>query len=308
MNNVSDYDQFSYDYSQYWEKRRYEHLSEKYLLDKLFKGKSGNWFLDIGGSYGRLASTYVKNYRNPVILDYSAKTLRKNYEVLQNKYPNIHLIAANAYKMPFKENVFDGGLLVRVLHHIENPAEYFKELKRIMKNGSQYIQEFANKMHIKARIRALLKGDKDFFTKEPYAQPSIAITEGTEDDVEGIFYNFHPAYMREIMIKNGFIIKKKRGCSFLRSPFFKKIFNDNIMLFFEKIFQNTLFFSNIPPSIVFEAELKKAKSKAVEYENLEDILACPNCKGDLKIDEDTAKCKKCKKEYKKKDNVWDFRA
>ena len=79
------------------------------------------------------------------------------------------------------------------------------------------------------------------------------------------------------------------------------------MLFFEKIFQNILYFSNIPPSIVFETELKKSKTKVVEHENLEDILACPNCKGDLKIDGDKATCKKCKKEYKKEDNVWDFR-
>jgi len=42
---------------------------------------------------------------------------------LVNKYPGIHLIAANAYKMPFKNNTFDGGLMVRVLHHIENPKE-----------------------------------------------------------------------------------------------------------------------------------------------------------------------------------------
>lgn len=307
MNNVSDYDLFSYDYSQYWNKRRYEHLSEKYLLDKVFKKKQGDWFLDVGGSYGRLTPTYYKKYKNPVILDYSAKTLRNNYEILKNKYPNIHLVAANAYKMPFKESVFDGGLMVRVLHHIENPDEYFGELKKIMKSGADYIQEFANKMHIKAVLRAVLKRDKEFFTKEPYIQPSLAISEGTKDNVEGIFYNFHPQYVREVMTKNGFVVDKKHGCSFLRSPLFKKIFNDSTLLFFEKIFQNTLSFTNIPPSIFFETKVKKVKTKGMEYKNLEDILLCPSCKGNIQIDKDIAKCSNCKKEYTKENNVWDFR-
>jgi len=307
MNNISDYDLFSYDYSQYWEKRRYEHLAETHLLNKIFKKKQGDWFLDVGGSYGRLTPTYLKRYKNPVILDYSAKTLRNNYEILKNKYPNIHLIAANAYKMPFKENIFDGGLMVRVLHHIENPIEYFKELKRVMKSGADYIQEFANKMHIKAVIRALLKRNKEFFTKEPYLQPSISITEGTSKNIEGIFYNFHPTYVKKIMSENGFEIKKKIGCSFLRSPLLKKLFNDNTLLFFEKIFQNTLSFTNISPSIFFETKVKKAKAKVNTYDTFEDILACPSCKGDIKINNDIAKCSKCKKEFRKEDNVWDFR-
>lgn len=42
--NVSDYDQFSYDYSQYWKKRRYEDLAEKTLLDKIFEEKEGIGF------------------------------------------------------------------------------------------------------------------------------------------------------------------------------------------------------------------------------------------------------------------------
>ena len=67
-------------------------------------------------------------------------------------------------------------------------------------------------------------------------------------------------YVKDVMERNGFIIKKKEVV-LLKIPSFKKIFNDNIMLFFEKIFQNTLFFSNIPPSIVFETELKKQNQK-----------------------------------------------
>lgn len=306
-NNISDYDLFSYDYSQYWIKRRYEDLAEKHLLNKMFKKKSGDWFIDIGGSYGRLSSTYYMKYTTPVILDYSAKTLRSSYEVLKNKYPNIQLIAANTYKMPLKDNVFDGGLMVRVLHHIENPEQYFKELKRIMKPKATYIQEFANKVHLKAVIRALLEGNFKIFSKEIYKQPSKSITEGTADNIEGIFLNYHPEYIKGLLRKNGFIEKRKIGCSFFRIPFLKNLFNDQILLFFEEIMQPTFSWANIAPSIFIETETKKKNEKSIKYEKLEDILACPECKGNLKFEEDLAYCKKCKREYKREDNVWDFR-
>ncbi len=306
-NDVSDYDLFSYDYSQYWTKRRYEDLAEKHLLNKLLKKKSGEWFIDIGGSYGRLTSTYYHKYKNPVILDYSAKTLMNNYDILKNKYPNIQLISANAYKMPIKDSVFDCGLMVRVLHHIENPEAYLRELKRIMKPDSTYIQEFANKIHLKAIVRALLRGNFKIFSKDIYKQPSKSITEGTGENIEGIFLNYHPSNINELLEKNSFITKRKIGCSFLRVPFLKKLFNDQILLFLEKISQLTLSWTNISPSIFVETELRKKKMKEEKYTNLEEILACPECKGDLIFGEDIARCKKCNREYYKKNNVWDFR-
>lgn len=313
MSNISDYDMFSYDYSQYWQKRRYEHLAEKSLLDRMLDEKEGDWFLDVGGSYGRLTPTYFQKYNHPVILDYSAKTLRNNYEILKNKYPNIELIAANAYKMPFRDDVFDGGMMIRVLHHIEKPSTYFKEIRRVMQNNSCYIQEYANKMHIKAIIRALLKKNFDFFTKEPYKQPSISMSEGTKQNVEGIFLNYHPKHITELLEKNHFQIQKKYGCSFFRAPFFKKILNDDTLLFMEKIMRATISFANFSPSIFVKTEVhkksqeKKSKKKQV-FDNIKDILVCPECKGNLEFSEHIATCIKCKKEYTKKDNVWDFRA
>jgi len=118
MIEVSNYDFFDYDYAQYWKVRQYEDQAEKHVLEQIFKDKNGKWFVDIGGSYGRLTPTYYNSYTNPILLDYSLKTLQKNYSVIKKQFPNVELIAANAYHMPFKDNVFDGGLMVRVLHHI----------------------------------------------------------------------------------------------------------------------------------------------------------------------------------------------
>lgn len=308
MPDISEYDKLDYDYSTYWTQRVYENLSEKNILNKIFRHKRGTWFLDIGGSYGRLASTYAQQYKKPIIIDYSLKTLIKNKDLVKSKYSNVELIAANAYKMPFKESVFDGALMVRVLHHIEKPKEYFKEVKRVLKNDGTYVQEFANKVHIKARVRELLKFNIDFFNKKPYKQPIGQNLEGSEKKQGGIFLNYHPTHIRTLFRKLGFKIKKRFGCSFLRSPFVKKIIGQDIMFFFEKIMQNTLSWTNISPSIIFETVLKKKSQEQRGFNDIKDILVCPSCKGNLTFEgQELALCNNCSSKFFKKEDIWDFR-
>lgn len=308
MTKVTDYDFFGYDYANYWNNRKYENESEKILLTKIFRDKNGNWFLDIGGSYGRLSSTYYKKYTNPIILDYSLKTLLKNKEILKTKYPNIQLIAANAYKLPFKDNTFDGALMVRVLHHIEKPSAYFKELYRAMNKNSFYIQEFANKIHLISTLKALARLNFKFFSKEPYQQPTKGNFEGTKSGEEAIFFNYHPQYVKDLLVKSGFTVIKKHGCSYIRSAFLKKLFGEELMIVKERILQPLLSWSNIPPSIVYENMIKKDIIESVERTSrLEDILVCPECKGPLSIANNEAKCKKCTSLFVKENDIWDFR-
>lgn len=308
MPDVSDYDKVEYDYSTYWEKRSYENRAEKRILNKIFRDKVGKWFLDVGGSYGRITSTYYNSYNNPIILDYSLKTLQKNQETIKAKYPKSVLIAANAYKMPFKQNCFDGGVMVRVLHHIEKPATYFKEIERVLSNNSTYVQEYANKKHIKAAIRAIFKLNLDIFSTEPYEQPRANNGEGSNIKERSIFYNYHPKYIKNLLKTYNFTLVKKYGCSYLRSPLIKKIINDNIMMFFESIMQELLSWSNISPSIFLETKLIKEQTGNVKNERLEDILVCPSCKEDLLFEGNkTARCRRCPANFLKEEGIWDFR-
>lgn len=308
MIEVSDYDFFDYDYSQYWKSRKYEDLSEKHVLEKIFKTKTGDWFLDIGGSYGRLTPTYYKNYTHPIILDYSLKTLQRNFSIVKKRFPNVELIAANAYHMPFKANTCDAGLMVRVLHHISEPNRYFKELERVMHNDSVYVQEFANKVNFKASLRAILHLNFKFFSKEPYQQPSAKNFEGTTTGQEAIFFNFHPTYVAELLKTDGFNITNKYGCSYLRSGLLKRILGEDIMIKLEYILQSILRNTNISPSTIFETNVQKSsENNGTKADKLKDILICPKCHEDLIFKEDTAYCKGCGTKYIKKDNIWDFR-
>lgn len=306
MIEVSNYDFFDYDYAQYWKKREYENLAEKNILNKIFSKKKGDWFIDIGGSYGRLTDTYYKQYSHPIILDYSLKTLQKNYSVIKKQYPNTELIAANAYKMPFKEDTFDAGLMVRVLHHILEPAVYYKELRRIMHNGSTYVQEFANKQNAKAVIRALTHLNFKYFTKAPYQQPTRNNFEGTKRGEEAIFLSYSPKHVKELLQSQNFNIVNRYGCSYLRSTFFKKLLGDEKMIQLEKTLQKVFKKSSIPPSIIYETQLH-GDYKAQNPKTLEEVLVCPKCNGKLSFNREIAHCGACSLDFRKKENIWDFR-
>lgn len=307
MKKITDYDTYDYDYSTYWKKRRYEHIAEKIVLSNLLSDMKGKWFLDIGGSFGRLANTYYDNYSNPIIIDYSLKTLQRNRKKLKKKYPRIELISANVYNLPFEKNSFDGALMVRVLHHIEEPEDCLNEIYRVLTPNGKYIQEYANKVHIKALVRALIHFDLSIFNTQPYQQPNKHHYEGTKEGSKVLFLNYHPKYISEMLSKIGFRIEKKYGCSFLRSDFLKKTFKTEILLSIEKVFQKILSWSNISPSIFLKSTAIKKDAKLEKRENILDILACPVCKGKLSINDSIAKCEGCKKEYFKKDDIWDFR-
>lgn len=306
MIEVSNYDYFDYDYAQYWKNRRYEDSAERLILNKIFEKKKGNWFIDIGGSYGRLTPTYYNSYSHPVILDYSLKTLQKNYSIIKKQFPNIELIAANAYHMPFKEDTFDGGLMVRVLHHILEPGVYYKELRRIMHNGSTYVQEFANKRNFKASLRALSHLNFKYFSKAPYQQPTAKNFEGTKKGEEAIFLSYDPKLVAELLESQRFKIINKYGCSYLRSASLKKFLSDENMVKAEKVLQKLLKATDIPPSIIYETKLSGDYTEK-NPRSLKDVLVCPKCNGKLEFKENQALCHACKLEFKKLSNVWDFR-
>jgi len=307
MQKISDYDQFDYDYETYWNDRNYEHLAEVNILEPILRNESGNWFIDIGGSFGRLSETYSSSFKKQVIIDYSLKTLQKNRSKLIKKFPNMHLVAANVYHLPFRKGSFDGGLMVRVLHHIENQANCLKEISRVLSRGAPYLQEFANKIHFKARLRALLKFDLSFFSEKVYQQPSAGNFEGSKNQ-EAIFLNYHPSYLKKLMEDHDFEILKKYNCSFFRIPFIKRALPPNILLAAEKLLQKAFSWTNFTPSIFYHAKTRGTSgTRNRENNSLENILACPLCKSNLKFSKSEASCPKCEKLFKMKDNVWDFR-
>ena len=303
---VADYDEFNYDYKTYWKSRNYEDQAEKLALIKLFKGHKGMRLLDIGGSYGRLLPIYNDKYKECVILDYSLETLLKYENEILDQLPNTKLIAANVYHMPFRENSFDSALMIRVLHHIEDIDNFLKELSTILAPGAFYIQEFANKIHLKARIKWIVTGKFKMLGQTPYQQPNQNNYEGTKDKT-AIFLNYHPDFVVNILKQHHFEVTKNLNSSFFRIAVLKKIFSSMILAKLDSVFQDLFSWLNFAPSILLATKLSKKSSIDNISMPFRDILICPNCKSELEFGNESAHCPNCGRTYTKHSTVWDFR-
>lgn len=242
-----------YDYPSYWQNREYEHNSEIIALDsfleKIPKIKS---LIDIGAGYGRLTPEYAHRARKIVICDPSAKLLkiarknfgnRKNIRFLQSRVENL--------KKYFKANSFDTAILVRVLHHLEDPEKNLKIISRIIKKGGYIILEHANKRHFKAVVSEMCKGNFtfpiDIFPKDIRCAKNIK-----KKTIP--FINYHPDEIEKILISNGFEIIEKRSVSNFRNRFFKKILPLDLLLSLEEKSQKILGKINFGPSIFILAK------------------------------------------------------
>lgn len=227
---VANYDDPSFNYKQYWQKRRYEHLAEELVLKKFFKLiPQRNSLIDIGGGFGRLTPVYAPLFKKTLLIDPSERLL-KEARKLTEKYFRFKTTKGIVCKLPCKNASFDVALMIRAIHHLSSPETAFKEVRRILKPNGCFIFEFANKLHFKACLKALLKLNLRFFTDLKPAEKSEKI----------VFLNFHPREIKRLLAKNGFKIIKSASVSNFRSAFLKKIFPLKILLFLENWAQKTL--------------------------------------------------------------------
>lgn len=241
----------SYDYPRYWLGREYEDLAERIALKKFFAAipKKGT-LIDIGGGFGRLANLYAKNFKKCLLLDSSEKLL-KIAKTRLKRFKNIEFKKGKAQKLPVGNEKFDVALLIRVSHHLPRLEKAIKEIHRVLKPEGYFILEFANKIHIKSTIKALLKGNFGYLLS--HVPENISTRKGV------IFLNYHPNHVKSLLLTSGFEVKQTLSVSNFRHPLFKKLIPLPILLSLESHFSLltshfSLFFG---PSIFILAQKKR---------------------------------------------------
>jgi ubiquinone/menaquinone biosynthesis C-methylase UbiE len=234
--DIADYDSTHYNYEQYWQGRDYEDAAERIALLKLLPTKIKT-FLDIGGGYGRLLPVILPKSGSTTLLDYSQENLNRAEELFGNK---ITLVKGNVYELPFPDNSFDCGMMIRVMHHLEEPQKSLQEIYRVMAPGSTFILEYANKCHVKA-----------LFSHGPLfcwnTNPANKLTKES-----GVFLNFHPRFMKNLVKDTGWVVSGKLSVSNFRSPILKRLFPATILCKIESILQKPLAAVSFGPSIFYK--------------------------------------------------------
>jgi len=242
----------TYDYPGYWKKREYEHLSEEIAVkDFLERIDQIGTFLEIGTGYGRLAPSYIFRSKKVILTDPSSKLLAIARTNLKQK--NVEFIHSSIENLPSKlrPKSIDVTLLVRVLHHIEKPADAFTIISRLLKDKGYLILEFPNKGHFKAIIKEFLKGNLTF----PHdISPKDLTVKRRKKFLP--FMNFHPDKITHTLKEAGFEVLQQRSVSNIRSTLLKKILPLSTLILLEKFAQSNLGKLNFGPSIFLLARKK----------------------------------------------------
>lgn len=251
---ASAYD--NYDYPSYWTNRAYEHGSEVFAIKKFFNIVGQNErVLEIGAGYGRLAKVYGRYAREATLVDPSGGILKKAKSYLNGELGKVKFVCSTLQDLPkkVKGTKFDVVILVRVMHHIDDPQKAIKVVSTYLSSGGYFILEFANKVHGKAIVSNLLSGNftfpLDIFPLDRRSRRNIK-----KNSI--LFLNHHPDVISEILSANGFRILEKRSVSNIRSRIVKKIIPADLLIGLESMIQKPLAKINFGPSIFILAQKK----------------------------------------------------
>ena len=266
---ICDYGDSSYR-QDFWEGqgRDYEDAVERRLLAELLPGK-GARLLEVGAGFGRISAEYGM-YDQVALLDYSLEQLQYARQRLGDE--RYVYVAADAYRLPFQPESFDGATMIRVIHHFEDVASVLGQVRACLCPGARFILEYANKRHLKSMLRHLL-GRNGW---DPHARQPVEFVE--------LNYNFHPDFMAEQVTALGFEIARATPVSWLRLALLKRLLPKALLIEIDRILQRSGW--RVSPSIFLDLRLPggRGHSTVLGARDPLDFMRCPRSGTDLRRD------------------------
>jgi ubiquinone/menaquinone biosynthesis C-methylase UbiE len=279
------------DYQQsFWEQggRAYEDAAEAIALKRLLPA-SGKLMLELGAGAGRNTPRY-RNFDRVVLLDYSRTQLEQARDQLgyTDRYT---YVAADVYRLPFIDNVFDAATMIRTLHHMAEPEQALAQVAQVMAPGGTFILEFANKRNLKAMLRYLFgKQSWSPYTREPV-------------EFADLNFDFHPRAVREYLSNVGFKTEKRLTVSHFRIGTLKRRLPAKLLAGFDSALQWTGSFIQVSPSVF----TRNRAVKSGEAQTGDGLFACPACGAPLPSEATNLTCEQCGRTWPFKDGIYDFR-
>jgi SAM-dependent methyltransferase len=291
---ICDYEGSDYQ-ARFWEKgeRAYEDRCEAIALRRLLP-KRGNLLLELGAGAGRNTLRY-SGFNRVVLLDYSRTQLKQAQELLGSSNRYIY-VAADIYRLPFVDGLFDAATMIRVLHHMADAPAALHQVRNVLLPGAIFILEFANKRNLKSIFRYALHRQ----TWNPFTPEAV--------EFAPLNFDFHPATLRSLLISLGFQIEKTLPVSFFRVDFLKRIFPPGLLAGFDSILQWTGSLGQLSPSVFLRAGVPGEVIQPTTQNDVDSFFKCPDCKHTpLTIKEQQIACPGCNRKWNSSEGIYDFR-
>ena len=252
------------DYQQsFWEQggREYEDRAEAIALKRMLP-KNGKLMLELGAGAGRNTPRYA-GFERIVLLDYSTTQLIQAQEKLGCSDKYIY-VAADIYRLPFRDRQFDAATMIRALHHMADAPKALKQIRNVLRSNAVFILEFANKLNLKSILRYITGRQKwNPFSLEPV-------------EFVKLNFDFHPKAIRKWLGELGFSIEKTLTVSHFRLGLLKRIVPARLLAALDGLFQPTGEFWQFTPSVFVKARIKDTVHDDEVSLSVIDLFKCPD--------------------------------
>jgi ubiquinone/menaquinone biosynthesis C-methylase UbiE len=288
---ICDYEGSDYQ-DRFWDsgEREYEDRVEAIALSRLLPSQ-GERLLEVGAGAGRNTPRYA-GFRQVVLLDFSRTQLLQAQQRLGVDDDYLY-VAGDVYNLPFAPGVFDASTMIRTLHHMAEPEVALQQVRETLSSGATFILEYANKRHLKAIMRWMLR-------RQSWSPFDMAHVE-----IASLNFNFHPKAVNNWLEQTGFEIIRKLTVSHFRLQLLKRIVPVRLLAGLDSLLQWTGDYWQLTPSVFVKARVV-GKSNQVSGDS---FWRCPAC-GSMEMDEVDAglRCMGCGTLWPMRDGIYDFRS
>jgi len=293
---VCDYEGSDYQ-TRFWEKggREYEDRCEAIALKRLLP-KSGSLMLELGAGAGRNTPRY-HGFERVVLLDYSRTQLQQAQARLGKSGRYIY-VAADIYRLPFIDSLFDAATMIRTLHHMQDSPAALRQVWNVLRPQAAFILEFANKRNLKAILRYALRRQ----TWNPFSPEQVEFTP--------LNFDFHPRTVHAWLAQTGFRVEKTLTVSHFRVGFLKRTVPAPLLAGLDSLLQWTGALVQVSPSVFLRNRVEKpADGPRLAAGDALSLFKCPQCgHAPLKDKESHLLCPSCKREWPVDDGIYNFKA
>lgn len=287
---VCNYEGSDYQTS-FWDQggREYEDRAEAIALKRLLPAR-GRLLLELGAGAGRNTPRYT-GYERIVLLDYSRTQLEQARARLGDS-PRYVYVAADIYKLPFVDGLFDGATMIRTLHHMAEPTKALRQVRNVLEPGANFILEYANKQNLKAILRYGLRRQ----TWSPFTRDAV--------EFAALNFDFHPKAVRQWLAETGFASGKTLTVSHLRIGLLKRLVSPRLLAALDGLLQLTGGLFQLTPSVFVGATASGQGPVAPAGS----FFKCPEC-GSISLEQhpDHLACPSCGRKYAFRDGIYDFK-
>jgi SAM-dependent methyltransferase len=291
---VCDYEGSDYQAS-FWDQggREYEDLAEAIALKRLLP-PSGRLLLELGAGAGRNTPRYA-GYQRIVLLDYSRTQLQQARARLGDA-PRYVYVTADVYRLPFVAGLFDGGTMIRTLHHMADAPKALAQVRRALGPGGVFILEYANKHNLKSILRyGLGRQSWSPFNLEPV-------------EFAALNFDFHPKAVRRWLTGLGFRLERTLTVSHFRVGLLKRHIPAKWLAALDGFFQPTGALFQLTPSVFVRASVVVRDGSPPHPESELLWFQCPECgHHPLQDKGEHLACVNCGRQWAFRDGIYDFK-